>query len=297
VVVLETRTGSLVRATVEGPEQAREVLRAAGVAPDQRAVTLRLGADGDTIARSFFIFLALVLAPTTVGLAIATIVSAIGDFSPVSLVLAGLSSFVGFGLWLVLRPLVGTDVRVGTDGIVVKRFFARYIVPRAEVRDVCAKGPQIVIERTRGRPLAINAPGATQAAAVVQRIREALAERAGSASLAVERLDRRGRSAAEWLRDLRALTSASGGYREATIEPRALLEVVEDGAAPLERRIAAAVALSGVREPETKARVRVAAQACVDDDLRGALELAGEGELEQALEAAEDVAPVVRGRV
>ena len=42
-VVLEMRGGTLIRAAVDGAAPARAVLRAAGVAPEQRAVTLRLG--------------------------------------------------------------------------------------------------------------------------------------------------------------------------------------------------------------------------------------------------------------
>ena len=96
-------------------------------------------------------------------------------------------------------------------------------------------------------------------------------------------LDRRSRSVSAWRDDLRALLAVEGsGYRGAALGPDQLAEVVEDAGAPTERRVAAAVALSGKGDEESRRRVRVAVEACADRDLRAALEHAAEGEIEEA---------------
>jgi hypothetical protein len=46
--------------------------------------------------------------------------------------------------------------------------------------------------------------------------------------------------------------------------------------------VAAAIALSSKGDPEARRRVRVAVEACADQDLRAALEHAAEGEIEEA---------------
>ena len=51
--------------------------------------------------------------------------------------------------------------------------------------------------------------------------------------------------------------------------------------APAERRIAAAVALSATLRDEARQRVRIAVEACADDDLRRALSSAAEGEIDE----------------
>lgn len=95
-------------------------------------------------------------------------------------------------------------------------------------------------------------------------------------------LDRRSRSVAAWREDLRAILAVEGsGYRGAALGSDQLAEVVEDAGAPTERRVAAAVALSGKGDEEARRRVRVAVEACADQDLRAALEHAAEGEIEE----------------
>ena len=85
----------------------------------------------------------------------------------------------------------------------------------------------------------------------------------------------------EWLRAVRALAGERGGYRDAALDPRALLDVVEDGGAPAERRIAAAAAL-GSADATLRRRVAAAADTCADPRLAAALAAAGAGELEEA---------------
>ena len=61
--------------------------------------------------------------------------------------------------------------------------------------------------------------------------------------------------------------------------------MVKDGAAPAERRIAAAVALSADGDDEARAALRVAADTCVDERLRVVLGGAGEMPDEAVAEA------------
>jgi hypothetical protein len=125
----------------------------------------------------------------------------------------------------------------------------------------------------------------TRREALFDRVDQAMRARGQSRVSAVQlaELDRRNRSVSAWRDDLRALLAVEGsGYRGAALGSDQLAEVVEDAGAPTERRVAAAVALSGKGDEEAKRRVRVAVEACADRDLRAALEHAAEGEIEEA---------------
>lgn len=125
----------------------------------------------------------------------------------------------------------------------------------------------------------------TRREALFERLDQAMRARGQSrvSSVQLAELDRRSRSISAWREDLRALLAVEGsGYRGAALGPDQLAEVVEDAGAPTERRVAAAVALSGKGDEEAKRRVRVAVEACADRDLRAALEHAAEGEIEEA---------------
>ena len=121
--------------------------------------------------------------------------------------------------------------------------------------------------------------------ALFERIEKAMQARGQSrvSQVQLAQLDRQRRSLPEWRKALRALLAIEGsGYRGAALGSDQLAEVVEDAGAPAERRVAAAIALSGKGDPEARRRVRVAVEACADQDLRAALEHAAEGEIEEA---------------
>jgi hypothetical protein len=126
---------------------------------------------------------------------------------------------------------------------------------------------------------------AAAAVAALGRIEEALS--GASLGAALEHLDRRGRPIAAWLAEVRALAKASGGYRAALVAREDLFALVKDGAAPVERRIAAAVALSPARDPATREALHAAADTCADPKLRVVLDHAADTELgeEQVEEA------------
>lgn len=290
-VVLEMRRGLLVRAAVDGAREARAVLRAAGVGPHQRAIAFRLGVSETGGMRAILVFLTLLLAPITVALVGAAVMLALarhgnegGSGAVVAAVLAVLS---GSGLWVMARPLVTTTLRVGTDGVVVQRLGRRRFFARATLTSVGVRDDAVVLRRIGGVPVTVRTSGRTEAAAVAVRIREAMFEGGASAGPeALSRLDRHGRTVTDWLREVRALGKEQGGYRDAALDAQALLDVLEDGAAPPDRRIAAAAVLSAAPAGDSavRARVRAAAETCADPRLRVALEAAGAGE--------EDVAQV-----
>ncbi|MEP7124364.1 MAG: hypothetical protein ABJE95_25780 [Byssovorax sp.] len=121
--------------------------------------------------------------------------------------------------------------------------------------------------------------------ALFERIEQAMQARGQSRVPQVQlaQLDRQRRTLPAWRKDLRALLAVEGsGYRGAALGSDQLAEVVEDAGAPAERRVAAAIALSSKGDPEARRRVRVAVEACADEDLRAALEHAAEGEIEEA---------------
>jgi hypothetical protein len=106
-------------------------------------------------------------------------------------------------------------------------------------------------------------------------------------------LERRGRTVRAWRVALSELVrEASGGYRTAMLPKEQALAVLEDGHAPGELRIGAALALTeggragehtaprGV-DPDTALRLRIAVETCVNQDVRTALRDAIYGELDE----------------
>src|SRR5262249_20675539 len=125
-VVLQMRSGTVVRAAVAGVREARDVLRAAGVAPDQRAISVRLGVAERTGMRAVLVFLALLLAPISAGLTFGAVMglgmaarhgsAAFGG----AVVLAALAVLAGSALWALVRPLLTTTLHIGTDGVMIE---------------------------------------------------------------------------------------------------------------------------------------------------------------------------------
>ncbi len=138
----------------------------------------------------------------------------------------------------------------------------------------------------RGAPVAdLYRKDLARREALFERIEQAMAARGRSkvSQVQLAQLDRQRRTLPAWRRDLRALLAVEGsGYRGAALGSDQLAEVVEDAGAPAERRVAAAIALSSKGDPEARRRVRIAVEACADEDLRAALEHAAEGEIEEA---------------
>ena len=192
------------------------------------------------------------------------------------------------GLLLLLRRLVGpAEVIVGADGVLVRQGSAARFVPFHRVAKVdiapAAPGGPVIFRLTDGSAVEARARWMSDddreaLAARISDARRAWAEgEAGEGALA--RVERRGRSAAAWREAMREVTAADG-YRESGVTREALVEVVESPSVTVERRMGAALALSGTDDDELRHRVRIAAEACADERVRVALALAADGALD-----------------
>jgi hypothetical protein len=92
----------------------------------------------------------------------------------------------------------------------------------------------------------------------------------------LDTLDRAGRTRVDYVKALRALGDAPGGYRAAPVAPEDLERVIRASDATPERRIAATVALSAVSRERARDLVRVVTPTCVDEGLVRALEHAAD---------------------
>jgi hypothetical protein len=295
-VVLETRTGTLVSVEVPNVFEGQALLEALGLAAEQRAVAMRVGLPPTPGARFVLAFVALLLLAVALPFLLLTAVLFLellrgtdGHTSSGLFLTGTVALLTGAGGALCLSPLVGTTVRIGTDGVSIHRLGRRRFIPRAELTGVATHASTLVFERRGGDPIVVRAASNDETATLARRVGEALADHAQETpAAALAALDRAGRPIEEWRRALDALLGEAAGYRRAGIAADDLFGVVENGAARPERRVAAAAALVARGGAEARARVRIAAEACVSEKLRLALGHAAEGEIdEDALAAAE----------
>jgi hypothetical protein len=288
VVTFRRQSGDLLHVRVATVDDGQRLLEATGMDASRRTLRMKLG------SALFTDVLTLLLAPFLFG----PMTAGAGRLS-VTLTMA-----LTVGLLLLVRRLIGpAEVIVGADGVIVRQGFEARFVPFGRVAKVVI-GPAI-----RRRPVIFRL---TDGSAVEARARwmsaddrEALAARISEAQRAwaageageraIARVERRGRSAAAWREAMREVTAADG-YREPGVTREALVEVVESPAAPVERRMGAALALSGTDDDDLRRRVRVAAGACADERVRVALALAADGALDDDAmeEALEGEAPLLR---
>ncbi|WP_437671299.1 hypothetical protein [Sorangium sp. So ce131] len=210
---------------------------------------------------------------------------------------------------------------VGSDGLSIQADAGEHFIPFHGIERVDDTGLGVQLALTGGEEVALlivppqilrdpQETGLSMALAERRRehllalLRERIGRGAPEAGGAGALLERRGRPARAWRAALRRLVSEAGvDYRTARLTREQAFAVLEDGAAPAEHRIGAALALSSASDGETAARVRIAAESCVNRDVRLALEQAAEGEvaewtLEQALSSqdAGEPALVMRSR-
>jgi len=301
-VVLRTRSGAVVIVDVPSAAAANELLHAAGVAPEQRAVAIPLGGAEPRASRRMLAVLAMVVSAFTLPFLLYPLGAAVAALARGSL--AGLSDALvsavaaalgAFALFMVVKPLITSTVVIGIDGVTVVTLGRRRFFSFATTRSVRAVDRTLSLEQNHGTPIRLSTSGPEEAMAVATRIREAMA--AGERTRVsgnLERLDRRGRSLGAWREELLSMARENRGYRETAFGNRELLQVVEDARAGAERRIAAAAALSAAEDPDVRQRIRVAIDACADERLRIAIDKASAGDVED--EAIEEALRVTASR-
>ena len=174
---------------------------------------------------------------------------------------------------------------VGADGIVVKEGLSKQrFIAHDEIESATSRAQVLRLTLKNGTVLDYNvgvserneerrrAESEMQAQSIVWRIRkarEAYDALAGNAPDAAAALDRGGRSAREWLDQLRRIgEGATATFRNAGLTRDQLLAIVESTTARAKERLAALVALHDGLTEDEKPRVRVAADRCVLPELR-----------------------------
>ncbi|WP_437641964.1 hypothetical protein [Sorangium sp. So ce854] len=297
-VVLRKKGGDVLWVRVRDADEAGRLLRAAGFAADQHVFRARLvsvmserlthrARAAIIVLPSFFLYPLLGLAPLVWALGGATVV--LGGALLVLLVLA----------YPVLQFVMPRSALVGTDGVTIQGFAARRLIPITQVTGARADARGVWLDQVDGTSTLLPtvarmtaSHGAAPLAHVgadtrvlLARVQEVIASRGrAGASARLGALDRKGRSFEAWRGALGGLArggAGGGSYRDTALEVDDLARVLEDGAAPAERRIAAAVALASSGDPALKRRVRIAAGTCADQALRDAIERAAEEELQE----------------
>jgi hypothetical protein len=203
-------------------------------------------------------------------------------------------AFAGLALLMRFR----TRVEIGSDGLLLRRLGERTFVPYGALECASIEQYAIVLFLRSGKKIILGSGSSARDAqtrqALVQRIEEALMAYAqGGDSTGTEALVAPGgREIPVWVSETRALARARD-YRKVRVDTERLWRVVNDASAQPATRAGAALALSSAPDGETRARLRVASEACADPRLRLALGRVADGAADDDLEEA--LAPLVAG--
>jgi hypothetical protein len=168
---------------------------------------------------------------------------------------------------------------IGADGVLVRSGLRERFIPFKDVERI----EDLCIITTRGRRLKVAVSGKpTERAAAVHRLQHAFHGYKTRMREADARLARGDRDLGAWVEDLKRQARDPGSFRRAGTSPEALERIVVNPASGVEQRLGAAIALSSLGEDSAK-RVRIAAQASVNEELRVALEAAAEGEIDESV--------------
>ncbi len=290
--VISFSDGNVVAVEQASEEEALELLGAAGASAAGRAVRMR-GYRENAAGRRIAGFLLGVVALPFLGSGLLFAVMALTkldwDFVLATLVVVAVSTpFALLGAWL-WGKIAPRWIEIGTDGVLVQGAFRKRFVPHREIAQVVHAGGGfgkafhvVSISLRDGSTVTFPAGNHEEVATVIGRIEAAQgAAAAQDRGRLLESIARNGRPVAEWREALGALVSRTG-YRTAAHDPEAVMRIVEDATAPVEQRVAAALAARPHGGEAAQRRIRVAAEACVEPKLRVALERASTGEVEDA---------------
>jgi hypothetical protein len=175
------------------------------------------------------------------------------------------------GRWFLRRRVV-----VGNDSIVIEGS-RRRVIRLGDVERVDVTDGGVRVKLWSGADVKLTA--ALGGEAMGKRIKAVFESGSGAHDGVL--VERAGRDLATWRAALVKLVSNDEDYRT---RPNIVeLEcVLEDGRAPIDRRVGAALALQMSSGPEAKARIQVAVESTADPDTAALLEAAAEGEVDLA---------------
>jgi len=293
--VLTFSDGHVAAVEAATEDEAAALLRALGAGAEARAMRMRgyrESTGGRKIAGCLLAFFAPVLVPPMVAIPVLLVTAASGGrnlWGAALAVAAGSAPLfaLGYWLWAKVRP---TWLHIGADGIVVPGLLRERFVPHGDITGAAhtTGGIENAYHFVRislagsQRPITLPAANPGEADAIVERIRGAgEAMKAQERARLLDALSRADRPVPEWRRALGALL-ARGDYRSAGRDVEEVMRIVEDPAAPLEQRVAAALAVRPHEDEAIQERIRVAAGACVEPRVRIVLEKAAAGDIEDA---------------
>lgn len=177
---------------------------------------------------------------------------------------------------------MGRELRVGSDGMLVRDGLSSRFVSYAQLREVTlSERSTLELSFVDGTTQTVSLAGGADPLVLFERIVEARARaQQTSAAVAPQMLARRGRSIDEWRAALGLLLSTDGSYRAAGVDEDDFARVLCDETAPIEHRVAAALALGSTEA--TRHRVRAVARALIDEPVRVAIASAASGSLDEA---------------
>lgn len=171
-------------------------------------------------------------------------------------------------------------VVIGLDGIRVVGVPERRFIPYADIRGASRSKARVLLDTKSGElTLALDEDDEAFGAALVARIDAGRATSHGERRPALERLDRGGRTVAGWRGEVRELALAESGFRDAALLDEDLEALLADRAAPLDRRVGAALALLS-RDPTARERIRVVAATSAEPHARRALDAVAADEMD-----------------
>jgi hypothetical protein len=298
---LRTRDGDRVEASVDTPATVHRVLDAIAAGTVHGTWTASIYRSVD---RPFWLpsspLAAVVL--TTLG----TVVTCLVTTLDLALAL-GFTLGMGGMAWAALRDAAAAEdcVVVGSDGLSIRQGSAERFIAFTRITAVSevargvlfslAGGEQVEVtlicpdlQKGKGGGALSVALADKRRAHLIERVRAEIAPREPDAIRAAALLERKGRSLRAWRVALGELLREAGGdYRRATLSKDQAAQVLEDGKAPAELRIGAALALSPDADQMTAVRLRVAIETCVNPAVRLALTKVSYGELDdETLESA-----------
>ena len=239
----------------------RRLLDALGLSAGQRVAKFPVGAKYPRLAPLTLIAYAGVCALTVAALSENwSYLIALGMLWPLFVVL--------------LRWVVRRQVAVGSDGI----HLDGNVITHDELVDIenVERGVRLTMRHGYNQLL----PRSIGSRPMIHRVREERWKAHGLGEME-DRLSRGELEADEWVVRLKEVGKGGGDYRTSPVAARKLERIVVDAIALPEQRVGAAIALSAVDAEAARDQVESAVEACVDGDLKAALEAAAEGELDE----------------